>query len=120
MGIFKKDRLVFKPTDDNTVLVKDGKKYRLLREKVIGDNVIECVFEEFDEQEINPKIERISKYLVERSGLTITDIVKDLLKEIDTKTLNKIEMQVDRREPVVAEHGCLNLVIGKRKLAVRG
>lgn len=112
----KKERLVFSPGAEDRTLEKDGKKYRMYKETTEGHHLNGVIFEEFDEKELDEKIKKIAEYLTTASKLDAKLIVKDVLRRLDTSTLEKIENQVKREEPVEIVPGCLNLKIGKREI----
>ncbi len=112
----ERERIVFKPDEEDRVILKDGKKYRLLKETVEGGHIKEVIFEEFDESAMGERMDKIADYLVSASKIDARMIIKDLLKQMDTDAIGKLEKQVKRQEPVVIVPGCLSLKIGKRRV----
>ncbi len=112
----ERERLVFTPDEEDRIITKDGKKYRLLKETLKGGHIKEVIFEEFDEDALNEKMDRIVDYLVSASKIDTRMIIKDLLKQMRTEEINSLERQVKKEEPVVIVPGCLSLKIGKRRV----
>jgi signal transduction protein with GAF and PtsI domain len=112
----ERERLVFSPEEQDRMLMKDGKKYRLLKETVEGGHIKEVIFEEVDESVMSEKMDKIADYLVSASQIDAKMIIKDLLKQMSTDEIDKLEKQVKREEPVVIVPGCLSLKIGKRRI----
>ena len=113
-----KDRIVFTPEESDRILTIDGKKYRMLKETFSGGHIKDVIFEEFNEEEINKKIDDIAEYLISKSGLDSKTIIKDLLKQMQTIELDKLEKLVIKEEPVEIVPGCLSLKIGKRMIGI--
>ena len=111
-----KERLIFTPGAEDRILEKDGKKYRMFKETTEGHHIKGIIFEEYNEKELDEKIDKIAEYLTTASKLDAKMIVKDVLRRMDTSTLDKIENQVNKEEPVDVVPGCLNLKIGKREI----
>ncbi len=112
-----KERLVFTPEEADRTLIKDGKKFRLLKEVIENEHVKEVIFEEVseeDEKALDERQDKIAEYLVSASNIDAKMIIKDLLKQMNSTMIDKLEKQVKREEPVVIEPGCLSLRIGKR------
>lgn len=110
----ERERIIFTPDEEDRIITKDGKKYRLLKETIEKGHIKEVIFEEFDEAALNEKMERIAAYLVSATKIDAKMIIKDLLKQMRTDTIDRLERQVMKKEPVVIVPGCLSLKIGKR------
>ena len=112
----ERERLVFSPDEEDRIITIDGKKYRFLKETMAGGHIKEVIFEEFDEDVLNEKMDKIADYLVSASKIDAKMIIKDLLKQMRTEQINSLERQVKKEEPVVIVPGCLSLKIGKRRV----
>ncbi len=110
----KKERIIFEPNEKDQILLKDGKKFRMLKEVVENDHVKEVIFEEIDEPEYEVMLDKIASYLINKSGLDAQTIIKDVLRQSSTGYLNKLSLEVDKESPVKIVPGCLSLKIGKR------
>lgn len=114
-----KERIIFKPREEDQILLKDGKKYRFLKETMKENgHVNEVIFEEINEVEYEDQLDRMASYLIEKSGLDAKTIIKDVLRQSSTNELNKIENEMKKESPVEIVPGCLALKIGKRRIEI--
>jgi len=117
----KKERIIFEPREQDQILLRDGKKYRFLKETMKENGHInEVIFEEIDETEYEEQLDRIASYLVDKSTLDAKAIVKDILRQSSTSELNRIDNEIKKESPVDIVPGCLALRIGKRTIEIVG
>lgn len=114
----KKERIIFEPEAKDQILLKDGKKFRLLKQTIENGHIKEVIFEEINEPEYETQLEEISSYLINKSGLDAQTIVKDILRQLDSGYLNKLSIEVKKESPVEIIPGCLSLKIGKKKIDI--
>ena len=117
--IRKKERLVFLPDVRERVLIKDGKKFRLI-EEVIGkdEHVKKVIFEEFDEEKHNRRIEKLTNYLIAESKISIKDVIKNILMSVELKTLDKFEKKMKKKVKVRIKKGCVGLQFGNEEIPI--
>jgi len=115
----EKERIVFKPDVEERVLVKNGKKYRLIEEVVGKDGHLKkVVFEEFNEKAYNKRIDKLTNYLIKESKISIDDVIKNILLCIDVKTLEKLEKKMKKKVKVKVKKGCLGLKMGNADIPI--
>ena len=117
--INKRERIVFKPEVGERVMVKDGKKYRMV-EEVIGkdQHVKRVIFEAYDEQDWKKRVDRLADYLINKSHIGIKDVLKSVLNSVDMKTLERLEKKMNQRVKVKVKHGCLALTMGNANIQI--
>jgi len=112
----KKERIILEPSEQDRMLLRDGKKFRMLKETIENNHIKEVIFEEIDEAEYEAQLNKIASYLVSKSGLDAQTIVKDLLRQSSTAYLNRLEKEIKKEPPVEIIPGCLALKIGKKDI----
>lgn len=113
------NEIEFIPDDGERVMIMNGRKYRLKEEKIKKDG--HCggaVFTEFDEDKYNADLDSVVEYLLSSSGIKAQDILRDILKKISLKELDKLKLQVKKKDKVKVKKGCLNLMLGKTEICI--
>lgn len=115
----EKEKIVFKPRQEDRFFEKDGKAFRM-RKEIIGkdQHCKKVIFEEVDEEEWQNRRDKLANYLVNESGLTATMVVEDLLKQMSLDELEKIEKQAKAKQKVRIKKGCIGLIIGRTNIEV--
>ena len=114
----KKERIILEPSEKDRILLKGGKKFRMLKETIENGHIKEVIFEEIDEPEYEKQLDDIASYLVEKSGLDAQTIIKDVLRQSSTEYLNMLSKEVKKESPVKIVPGCLSLKIGKKTIEI--
>jgi hypothetical protein len=91
---------------------KDGKYYinKSVRLTKTGGRLI---FEQVDRKEFEGFLKHLAKELVEKSGVSAEMIVLESLRSLPKNALERIQNKLNEETPVVVEHHCLRLKIGK-------
>lgn len=111
--------LNFSPDDGERELVLNGKKYRLKEEQFKRDGHLKnIVFTQIDEKQYNADLDSVVEYLLDGSGISAQDILKDVLKKLSLKELDKIKHQVKKKDKVKIKKGCLSLKLGKTEICI--
>lgn len=107
------------PDDGEKVMIMDGRKYRLKEEMTKKDGHCgRVVFTEFDEKKYDADLDSVVEYLLSNSGVTAQDILKDVLRKVSLKELDKIKRQVVKKDKVKIKKGCLSLKLGKTEICI--
>jgi len=115
----KKERIVLRPDVHNRVLIKNGKKFRVIEEiRGADDHIKKVVFEEFDEEAHNQRIDKLAEWLVDESGLTVETILKYALKQLALSDLIDLEKKMRRKAKVEVTRGCMGLKIGNFEIEI--
>lgn len=114
-----KERIILEPDEKDRILVRDGKKFRMLKETIENGHVKEVIFEEINEDEYENQLDKISSYLINKSNLDAKTIIKDILRKESSESLNKLEREINNKSPPVeVVPGCLSLKVGKRIISI--
>jgi hypothetical protein len=97
-----------------SILLIDGKKFILEKEtskKIDGvDHGNKIIFKEFNEKEYNDNLNTIIDAIAERTAKK--ELIRELVKNLDMKTLRRLAKRIDNGELIKKQHGCLGFKIG--------
>ena len=93
-------------------LMIDGKKYRAIFSKR-G----EAVLRQVSDDEWDKLITETANILVDKSGLSPVDVVKEVLSELPLNEIKRIQTKA-KKVGVRVKPGCLSLVLGKEELPI--
>lgn len=99
-------------------LVINGKHYRFAREKKaeLKGHRGNLVFEQIGADH-EARLEKAAKYLSEKSNeLTKEMIIKEVLRGMNPKELEKLEKQISKKKKPKVEKGCLALNVGGQQI----
>lgn len=115
----KKERITLQPDVHERVLIKDGKKFRLVKEVVGKDHhVKKIIFEEYDEKDWNKRVNKLVTYLANKSKLSTKDILKSVINSVTYKELGKLEKEMKNKSKVKIQKGCIGLKMGKAEIFI--
>jgi hypothetical protein len=102
------------PGNKRTFIDLDGEKYYLDREKTKKIDGVEhsigLVYKKFDEKEYSQLLKTVVKVL--ESKTTKNELLTQLVKEIDMKTLRRLVRRIKGGKVVKRHYGCLGFKIG--------
>ena len=102
------------PGNKRTFIEVDGEKYYLDREKYKKIDGVEhsvgLVYKKFDEKEYTELLQTLIDAIKDKT--TKTELLTQLLKEIDMKTLRRLSKRIKSGKVVKRHHGCLGFKIG--------
>ncbi len=102
------------PGNKRTFIEVDGEKYYLYREKFKKVDGIEhsvgLVYKKFDEKQYTKLLKTIVEAI--ESKTTKNELLTQLLKEIDIKTLKRLAKRIENGKEVRRHSGCLGFKIG--------
>jgi hypothetical protein len=115
----KKETLIMDPKNRETVIIKDGKKFRMKKiDKLKNGHIGEIIYEEFNEEEFDKKVEKIADYLIAKTGLNIHDVMTEILKNTTMDDLDKLMKKVDKKLHPSLYRGCLVVKIGNAEIPI--
>lgn len=114
---------IIKTTDNNSILYKDGKLYKVRRHRATS-----LLYEEVDPKEYDKRIQALAEKIASCPRVNLLDTLKDALYDVSLDFLDRIEKKVNKElvtaeamkvEPRIrtktAERGtCVDLFVGKR------
>ena len=96
------------------ILTVDGKKFiveRISSKKIDGvQHANQIVFKEFNEEQYNDDLNTIIDAVAEKTAKK--ELIRELVKNIDMKTLRRLAKRVENGGLVKKQHGCLGFKIG--------
>ena len=105
---------IVNPGSKRTFIEVDGDKYYLYREKTKKIDGVEhsvgLIYKKFDEKEYTDLLRTLIEAIKDKT--TKTELLTQLLKEIDMKTLRRIAKRIRDGKPIRRHSGCLGFKIG--------
>ena len=100
--------------DKRTFIEVDGEKYYLDREKIKKIDGVEhsigLVYKRFDDKEYTYLLRTLIEAIKDKT--TKTELLTQLLKEIDMKTLRRLAKRIESGKDIKRHSGCLGFKIG--------
>ncbi len=111
---------IVNPGNKRQFIEVDGEKYYLEREKIKKVDGIEhavgLVYKKFDEKEYVENLQTIINAIKDKT--TKTELLKQLLKDIDMKTIRRLVKRIKTKKPIKRHYGCLGFKIGDAYLEI--
>ncbi len=105
---------IVNPGNKRQFIEVDGEKYYLEREKTKKVDGIEhsigLIYKKFDEKEYVRNLKIVIDAI--KNKTTKTELLTQLLKDIDMKTLRRLVLRIKTKKPIKRHHGCLGFKIG--------
>ena len=109
-----KNKVVEIKSSEPSIIVIDGEEFILEREKLKKvDGVLHAdklIFKPYKKEEFIKDLRLIVDTLAERT--TKKELLKELLKNIDYKTMRRLASRIRKKKPIVKQEGCLGFKVG--------
>jgi hypothetical protein len=109
----KNKKVEIKSSEPNIVVI-DGEEYILEREKVKKIDGVEhsdkLIFKPYKKEEFIKDLYLIVDTLAKHT--TKKELLKNLIKDIDYKTMRRLALRIRKKKPIKKQKGCLGFKIG--------
>lgn len=109
----KEIKVEAKPSEPNIIEINkvkyifDKEKFK----KIDGiDHTDKLIFKRFDEEKYRKNLILVTNALAKRT--TKAELLKEILKNIDYKSLRKLARRIKKKKPIKKHKGCLGFKIG--------
>jgi L-cysteine desulfidase len=111
MKLIKK--IIMNSHEPNIIEV-DGQKFIVEKEthkKIDGiEHLDKVIFKEFDENEYNENLKTVIDAIAD--NIVKKELIKELVKDIDLKTLRRLAKRIESGKAIKKQQGCLGFKIG--------
>ena len=109
----KNKKIEIKSSEPNIIII-DGEEFIFEREKIKTiDGVVhsdKLIFKPYKKEEFVKDLQVIIDTLAEKT--TKKELLRELLKNIDYKTIRRLALRIKKKKPIKKQRGCLGFKIG--------